>query len=80
MLKKRNDGQLVMMYLGYTTEILLPNQDLSLYPVNFFTSDLEVKEAAPRRSASARLTHDPQPRYHGADPFSEGPTYTSYAS
>ena len=40
MLKKRNDGQLVMMYLGYTTEIPLPNRDLGLYNVNSFTFDL----------------------------------------
>ena len=57
--KKRNDGQLVMMYLGYTNEIPLPNQDLGLYDVNSFTFDLQVKEAAPHRSVSARLTHDP---------------------
>ena len=61
MLKKRNDGQLVMMYLGYTTEIPLPNRNLGLYIVNSFTFDLQVKEAAPRRSASTRLSHAPQP-------------------
>ena len=59
MLKKRNDGQLVMMYLGYTIEILLPNRNLGLYTVNPFTFDLQVKEAAPHRSASARLSHAP---------------------
>jgi hypothetical protein len=79
MLKRRNDGQLVMMYLRYTPEISLPNWDLSLYPMNSFTSDLEVKEAAPHRSASARLTRDPQPRYHGADLIPEETAYTSYA-
>ena len=36
MLKKNNNGQLVMMYLGYTTEILLPDQNLSLYVVNSY--------------------------------------------
>ena len=68
-----------MMYLGYTNEILLPNRDLGLYVVNSFTFDLQVKEATPRRSASARLTHNPQPRYCGDDPIPEGPTFTSYA-
>ena len=68
-----------MMYLRYTNEIPLPNQDLSLCAMNSFTFDLQVKEAAPHRSASARLTHDPQPQYHGADPIPEGPSYTSYA-
>ena len=38
----------------------------------------QVKEAAPRRSVSARLTHNPQPRYHGDDLISEGSTFTSY--
>ena len=61
MMKKRNDGQLVMLYLGYTTEILLPNWDLGLYAMNSFTINLQVKEAAPRKSASMRLTCDPQP-------------------
>ena len=46
MLKKNNNGQLVMMYLGYTTEIPLPDQNLGLYAVNSFVSDLYVKEAA----------------------------------
>ena len=59
MLKKRNDGQFVMMYLRYTNEILLPNRDLGLYAVNSFTIDLQVKEVAPCKSASTRLTHDP---------------------
>ena len=36
MLKKNNNGQLVMMYLGYTTEILLSDQNLSLYAVNSY--------------------------------------------
>ena len=58
MLKKRKNGQLVMMYLGYTNKILLPNRDLVLYAVNSFTFDLQVKEAAPHRSAFARLTHN----------------------
>ena len=40
MLKKRKNGQQVMMYLGYTNEIPLPNRDLGLYNVNSFTFDL----------------------------------------
>ena len=47
-----------MMYLGYITKVLLPNRDLGLYVVNSFTFDLLVREIAPRRSASARLTHE----------------------
>ena len=68
------------MYLEYTNEIPLPNQDLGLYAMNSFTFDLQVKEAAPRRSASTRLTRDQQPRYRGTDPIPKGPAYTSYAS
>ena len=67
------------MYLGYTNEIPLPNRDLGLYDVNSFIFDLQVKEAAPRRSASIRLSHAPQPSYRGADPILEGPVYTGYA-
>ena len=69
-----------MMYLGYTNEIPLPIRDLGLYALNSFTFDLQVKEAASCRSASTRLTHDPQPRYHGVDPIPEGPACTGYAS
>ena len=79
MLKKNNNGQLVMMYLGYTTEIPLPDPNLGLYVVNSFVFDLQVKEAAPRRSASARITHNLQPRYHNDDPISKGLAFTSYA-
>ena len=79
MLKKKNDGQLVMMYLAYTTEIPLPNRNLGLYTVNSFTFDLQDREAAPRKSVSARLSHAAQPRYRGADPIPEGPIYTGYA-
>jgi hypothetical protein len=61
MLKKKENGQLVMMYLGYTNEILLPDQNLGLYTVNAFIFDLQVKEAPPHRSASVRLTRNPQP-------------------
>ena len=79
MLKKNNNGQLVMMYMDYTTEIPLPDRNLGLYAVNSFVFDLQVKEAAPRRSASMRLTRNPQRRYHGDDPILEGPAFSSYA-
>jgi hypothetical protein len=61
LLKKKENGQLVMMYLGYTNEISLPIWELGLYTVNFFLINLQVLEAAPRRSASARLTRNPKP-------------------
>ena len=59
MLKKERDGKLVMMYVDYTTEFPLPNQNLSLYAVDSFIFDLQRKEEAPRRSASARITRNP---------------------
>ena len=40
MLKKKEKGQPVMMYLGYTNEILLPNRDLGLYTMNSFLINL----------------------------------------
>ena len=41
--------------------------------------DLQVKEAAPRRSASTRITHNPQPRYRIDDPIPEEPAFIGYA-
>ena len=67
-----------MMYLGHTIEIPLPDQNLGLYEVNPFVFDLQIKEAAPRRSASTRITRNPQPRYYSDDPILEGPTFTNY--
>jgi hypothetical protein len=61
MLKKNKDEKLVMMCTDYTTEIPLPDQNLGLYAVDSFVFDLQVKEAAPHRSASARLARSPQP-------------------
>jgi len=58
MLKKGRDGKLVMMYVDYTTKIPLPNQNISLYVVDFLVFDLQRKEEAPRRSASARITRN----------------------
>jgi len=40
MLRKNNNGQLVMMYLGNTTEIPLLDWNLGLYAVNSFVFDL----------------------------------------
>ena len=59
MLKKKKDEKLVMMYMDYINKILLPDQNLGLYAVQSFLFNLQVKEAAPRRSTSARLTRNP---------------------
>jgi len=40
MLKKKKDGKLVMMYMDYTNEIPLPDQNLGLYAVQSFVFDL----------------------------------------
>ena len=61
MLKKKKDRKLVMIYMDYTNEIPLLDQNLDLYAVQSFIFDLQVKEAAPRWSASARLTRNLQP-------------------
>ena len=50
-----------MMYMDYTNEIPLPDQSLGLYVVQSFVFDLQVKEAVPHRSTSARLMRNPQP-------------------
>ena len=59
MLKKKKDRKLDMMYMDYTNEIPLLDQNLGLYAVQSFVFDLQKKEAAPRRSASMRLTRNP---------------------
>ena len=53
MLKKGKDGKIVMMYMDYTTEFPLPDWILGLYTVDSFVFDLQRKEEALRRSASA---------------------------
>ena len=58
MLKNGRDGKLVMMYVDYTTEFLLPDRNLGLYAVDLFVFDLQRKEEAPRRSAYARITRN----------------------
>ena len=40
MLKKGKDGKLVMMYVDYTTEFSLPNQNLGFYAVDSLVIDL----------------------------------------
>ena len=68
-----------MIYLGYTTEIPLLDRNLGLYAVNSFIFDLQVNETAPRRSASMRITRNPQPRYYDDEPIPKGPAFTSCA-
>jgi hypothetical protein len=76
--KKGKNGKIVMMYMDYTNEFLLLDQNLGLYALDSFVFDLQRKEKAPHRSASVRITCNPQPRYHGEDPILEGPAFTSY--
>ena len=40
MLKKGKDGKIVMMYMDYTNEFLLPDRNLCLYVVDSFVFDL----------------------------------------
>jgi hypothetical protein len=78
LLKKGKDGKIVMMYMDYTNEFPLPDRNLDLYAVDLFVFDLQRKKEAPCRSASARITGNPNPRYRGDDPALEGPAFTSY--
>ena len=39
MLKMGRDGKLVMMYVDYTTEFLLPNQNIGFYAVDSLVFD-----------------------------------------
>jgi hypothetical protein len=59
MLKKGKDGKIVMMYMDYTNEFPLLDQNLSPYAVDSFVFDLQRKEEAPQRSASMRITCNP---------------------
>ena len=47
MLKKGKDGKLVVMYVDYTIEFLLPDRNLGLYEVDSFVFDLQRNEEAP---------------------------------
>ena len=67
-----------MMYVDYTIEFLLPDQNLGLYAVNSFVFDLQGKEESPRMSDSTRITRNPQPRYRRDDPIPKGPAFTGY--
>ena len=66
------------MYVDYTTKFLLLNRNLGLFAVDSLVFDLQRKEEAPHRSASARITRNLQPRYHGDDPIPEGPAFIGY--
>ena len=46
MLKKGRDGKLVMMYVDYTTEFPLPNQNLGLYVVDSLVFDFKEEEGS----------------------------------
>lgn len=61
MLKRKDDGSIVMIYLGYTNEVPLPNQNAGFYVVQSLTMNLQKIEAAPRRSAFVRLTRASHP-------------------
>ena len=78
MLKKGKDEKLVMMYVDYTTEFPLLGRNLGLYAVDSFVFDLQRKDKAPRRSASMRITRNPQPRYRGDNPIPEGLAFIGY--
>jgi hypothetical protein len=79
MLKKGKDGKLVMIYLNYTNEFPLLDQNFDLYAIDSFVFNLQRQEEAPCRSASVRITRNLNPQYHGDDPAPEGPAFTSYA-
>ena len=44
MLKKGKDGKIVMMYMDYINEFLLPDRSLGLYVVDSFVFDLQKIE------------------------------------
>ena len=67
-----------MMYRSYTTEIPLPNRNYGLHDVQSLTIDLQKNEAAPRRSASTRITHTSHPQYYVIDPTPQEPAYASF--
>jgi hypothetical protein len=68
-----------MMYKDYINEFEILDQNLGLYVVESFVFDLQKKGQEPRRSASARFTRNPNPRYCGEDTALAGPAFTSYA-
>ena len=81
MLKAGANDTYTMIYRGYTNETLLPNQNFGLYSVYSLTLYLEWNDAAPHRSASARMTHGAyHPHQHAnMNPATEEAAYMSYA-
>ena len=79
MLKQKEDVSIAMMYRNYTNEILFPNQNFGLYAVQSLTLNLQKKDAAPCRSASARMTRATHPQYYTIDLAQEEPDYACYA-
>jgi hypothetical protein len=77
MLKRVKNGK-TMMYKDYTNEFEMPDQNLGLYMMESFVFDLQKKGEEPRKSASARFTRNPNPRYRGEDTTPAGPAFTSY--
>jgi hypothetical protein len=77
MLKKDKNKKIVMMYKDYTNEFPLPDRQLGLYAVDISVFNLQKKEG-PCRSASTRITRNPNPRYRGEDTALEGLAYTNY--
>jgi hypothetical protein len=57
----------------------MPDQNLGLYVVEYFVFNLQKKGEEPHRTASARFTHNLNPRYRGEDTAPAGPAFTSYA-
>jgi hypothetical protein len=49
-----------------------------LYDVQSLILNLQKKDAAPWRSASARMTHVTHLQYYTTDPTPEEPAYVSY--
>jgi hypothetical protein len=78
MLKRAQTGKTVMMYKDYINEFEMLDRNLGLYVVKSFVFDLQKKGQEPHRSASARFTRNPNPRYRGEDTAPVGPTFTSY--
>jgi hypothetical protein len=78
MLKRKDNGSLVMIYRGYTNKVSLPNRNIGLYAVQSLTMNLQKNEAAPHRSASARITRTSHPQVYATDPTPEELAYASY--